>query len=73
LRNLPDDPDSPGRGRGAVLHKARDLYREAQGMFATLGESQHAGVVAEALLEIERELQDRPHPRANGNGEACTM
>jgi hypothetical protein len=27
-------------------------------------------VVAEALLEIERELKDRPHPRINGNGDA---
>jgi len=67
LRNLPDDPDSPGRGRSAALSRGRDLYREAQRMFATLNESQHAGVIAEALLDIERELKDHPHPRGNGN------
>ena len=70
LRNLPDDPDNPGRGRGASLLKSRDLYREAQRMFATLSESQHAEVVAEALLEIEHELQGHPPPRADGNGDA---
>ena len=69
LRNLPDDPDSPGLGRRASLNKARDLYREAQKMFAVLNESQHARVVAEALMEIEHELRERPPLRANGNGE----
>ena len=68
LRNLPDDPDSPRRGRSATLIKARDLYREAQLIFATLEESQHAGVVAEAIQDIERELLDHPHPRGNGSG-----
>jgi tetratricopeptide (TPR) repeat protein len=70
LRNLPDDPDGPGLGRRASLSKARDLYREAQGMFAVLGESQHAGVVAEALAEIEQDLRERPPSRATGNGGA---
>lgn len=75
LRNLPDDPDSPGRGRGAALSKATELYREAQRMFAALNEAEHAGVVAEALCEIEHELQERPRPHSNGNGagEASTM
>ncbi len=59
LRNLPDDPDSPGRGRGASLRKAQDLYREAQQLFAAMNESEHAGVVAAALLDIERELEDQ--------------
>ena len=69
LRNLPDDPDSPGRGRSASLAKARDLYREAQRIFATLAESQHAAVVAEAIRDIERELlQEHPHSRGNGGG-----
>src|SRR5271167_2216618 len=54
LRNLPDDPDSPGRGRSASLTKARDLYREAQQIFAMLEERQNYDVVAEALLEIDR-------------------
>jgi hypothetical protein len=77
LRNLPDDPDNPGSGRIATLSRARDLYCEAQRMFATLNDSQRAEVVAEALLEIERELQIRPHPHGtgngSGNGETCRM
>jgi tetratricopeptide (TPR) repeat protein len=68
LRNLPDDPDSPGLGRRASLSKARELYREAQKMFAILNESQHADVVAEALMEIEHELRERSPLRAKGNG-----
>lgn len=68
LRNLPDDPDRPGLGRSAALNKARDMYLEAQRIFATLDESQHAAVVAEALLEIARELQDQTHSSINGNG-----
>ena len=70
LRNLPDDPDSPGLGRGASLSKARSLYREAQRIFASLNASPNVAVVAEALLEIDRELQDSPHPRGSGNGDA---
>jgi len=66
LRNLPDDPDSPGLGRSSSLCKARDLYLEAQRLFAALGESQHAGVVAEALAEIDQELATRPRQPSNG-------
>ena len=68
LRNLPDDPDQPGQGRRASLSKARALYREAQRIFATLSQSEHAGVVAEALTEVERELMQLPHRRHSGNG-----
>jgi tetratricopeptide (TPR) repeat protein len=57
LRNLPDDPDSPVRGRDASLNRARELYREALRLFAAQLESDHARVVAEALAEIERELE----------------
>ncbi len=53
--------------RGASLSKAQALYREAQRMFAALNDSEHAGVVAAALLEIERELEDQAYSRANGN------
>jgi tetratricopeptide (TPR) repeat protein len=77
LRNLPDDPDSSERGRGGTLRKARNLYREAQRIFATLDDSPHAAVVAEALLDIERELREhlpaRGNGSSNGSGEACTM
>jgi len=68
LRNLPDDPDSTGRGRTAALHKARDLYREAQRLFAALNQSEHAGVVAEALSDIERELNQSGYGSHDGHG-----
>jgi tetratricopeptide (TPR) repeat protein len=55
-RNLPEDPAQPGCGRGPALRQARDLYREAQRLFATLGEAAHAEVVADAAAEIDREL-----------------
>jgi tetratricopeptide (TPR) repeat protein len=63
LRNLPDDSDAAA-GRGS-LRNARELYREAQRIFATLGQSDHAAVVAEALTEINLELHEAP-PRGNG-------
>jgi tetratricopeptide (TPR) repeat protein len=67
LRNLPDDPDSPGRGRNASLSKARDLYREARRIFASMHQSEHADVVAAALLDIERELEDQALSRTHGS------
>ena len=70
LRNLPDDPDHPGLGREASLSKARELYREAQVIFANLNESNNAGVVEEALVDIEREFTERPRPRGNGDARA---
>lgn len=75
LRNLPDDPDSPGLGRSASLSKARRLYREAERIFTMLNESRNAAVVAEALVEIDQELASRPLPKGNGKsngGDACT-
>jgi tetratricopeptide (TPR) repeat protein len=70
LRNLPDDPDHPGLGRGAALSKARDLCSEARGIFAALGETEHAGVVSEALADIEQELAVQPRRRGNGSAHA---
>jgi tetratricopeptide (TPR) repeat protein len=70
LRNLPDDPDKPGSGRCASLQRARDLYREAQQMFAVRGESQRAAVVDDALLDLERELREYAPRRTNGGGDA---
>jgi tetratricopeptide (TPR) repeat protein len=72
LRNLPDDPDSPGRGRAASLQSARRLYREAQRIFASLNESQNAAVVEEALLDIDQELKGTAHVRGNGNAGSPT-
>jgi len=74
LRNLPEDPDKPGSGRGASLHRARELYREAQRIFAMRGEPQRAAVVEDALLDIERELfelREYPHRRAFGSGDGA--
>jgi hypothetical protein len=68
IRNLPDDPDRAGLGRSAALSRARDLYREAQRIFESLGAADHAGVVGEALADIERELPGDPARRGNGNG-----
>jgi tetratricopeptide (TPR) repeat protein len=56
LRNLPDDPDQAGRGRAAALRKAGALYREAQRIFTTLGQSAQADITAEALAQIDQEL-----------------
>jgi len=66
LRNLPDDPDHAGRGRNSSLGEAQELYREAQRIFSTLGQTEHAGVVTEALADIDRELNEPPHRRWNG-------
>jgi hypothetical protein len=83
LRNLPDDPDRPGRegpgrempvlegpggGRRASLGAAHKLYREAQRIFASLGQADHSAVVVEALTEIEREMAELPIRRTNGDG-----
>jgi tetratricopeptide (TPR) repeat protein len=110
LRNLPDDPDRPGRegpgldgpgregpslegpgregpslegpglegpgrdrsghGRRASLGAAHTLYREAQRIFAALGQADHSAVVVEALTEIEREMAELPIRRTNGDGGA---
>jgi tetratricopeptide (TPR) repeat protein len=84
LRNLPDDPDDPGRGRGAILRKAERLYAEARRLFALHGAAEKAGFVAQMLRDVERELaevgaQRRPQqpaqpdglaPRANGHSDA---
>jgi tetratricopeptide (TPR) repeat protein len=67
LKNLPQDLDHPTLGRDGSLHKARELYQEAQRIFTYLDQSNNARVVAEALTEIDRELKDRPHPRGNGH------
>ncbi len=69
MRNLPDDPDRVGLGRGAALCKARDLYREALRLFAALGQADHAAVVNEALSEVERELLEVSARTGTGNGD----
>jgi tetratricopeptide (TPR) repeat protein len=63
LRNLPEDPDTPGRGRAASLRKAHDLYREARHLFASANAMQNCGIVDEALLDVDLEL--KAHTRSN--------
>jgi tetratricopeptide (TPR) repeat protein len=53
LRNMPDDP---GREK-ENLGRARDLYREAEELFRQFGQAGNADLVAEAAVEIERELE----------------
>ncbi|MBO0750993.1 MAG: hypothetical protein J2P53_02710 [Bradyrhizobiaceae bacterium] len=56
LRNLPDEPQHPGRGNRANLAQARACYAQAREIFMAHGEIDKARVVAEAALEIEREI-----------------
>lgn len=68
LRNLPDDPENPGLGGHASLTRARELYEEARHIFESFNQSGSAGVVEEALAEIEQEFADHPKRRGNGDG-----
>jgi len=75
LRNLPDDPDDPGRGRGAILKRAETLYAEAQRLFAAHGAAENADLVAQMLRDVERELAELgahhvPEPPRRPNGHA---
>lgn len=56
LWNLPDDVDAPNRGNPMNLRRARALYAEAREIFLARGAPDQAKVVAEALMQIEREL-----------------
>jgi len=54
FRNLPDDAD-----RATCLRRARDLYREARQIFADRNDQDSAHIAAEALRDIEQELERR--------------
>ena len=56
LWNLPDDPERPEAGNPRNLTAARALYAEARAIFAARGEAEKARIVAEAQVQIEREL-----------------
>ncbi len=60
FRNLPDDPGSsgenPGSGRETCLRRARDLYGQALRIFTERNDADSANVAADALREIEQEL-----------------
>lgn len=57
LYNLPDDIEHPEAGNCSNLMQAKTYYQEAQTIFTEYGDWERAEVVARALQEIERELQ----------------
>jgi tetratricopeptide (TPR) repeat protein len=59
LRNLPDDPEEPGKGNGARLRQSGELYREALRVFELIGDSAKAAIVRDALSEVVRDLGGR--------------
>ena len=69
LRNLPEDPDQPGSGRIGGLMRAHGSYTQARRIFEEMGQSGNAAQVAEALAEIDQELQQiRMERLSDGNG-----
>jgi tetratricopeptide (TPR) repeat protein len=66
LANLPDDPARPENGNGANCGTAVTLYREAETIFANLGELEKAAAVATAAEELEAEHVPAAH-RGNGS------
>lgn len=69
LWNLPDDPERPQLGNHGNLVEARACYRQARQIFAARGEAEKAALVAEALDQIETELdaaQETKETKPNG-------
>jgi tetratricopeptide (TPR) repeat protein len=66
LANLPDEPEHPERGNLANLARAKGCYLEAQEIFMTRGEHDRARIVAEAVMQIEREILALPTPNEIG-------
>jgi len=60
LWNLPDDPERPEGGNRGNLLGARACYAEAREIFTAHGEREKAGIVAEAVGQIEREMLTLP-------------
>lgn len=56
LRNLPDDPENPQAGNVDNLMQARQMYREALGLFERYGDVDKIGMVQEVLAEVEQDL-----------------
>jgi tetratricopeptide (TPR) repeat protein len=59
LFSLPDDDDRPEGGNRANLDQAKALYQEAQAIFQQQGQPRQAGVVADALADVEQALQEQ--------------
>ncbi len=58
LRNLPDDVEHPEKGNQEKLVTARQLYRDAERIFAAGGDHSKVTMLGEVLAEIEQELSD---------------
>ncbi|NJO31798.1 MAG: hypothetical protein HC869_00335 [Rhodospirillales bacterium] len=56
LANLPDDPEDPESGYSRNVEQAIALYREACGLFQSLGEHGKAAITKAALDELESAL-----------------
>jgi tetratricopeptide (TPR) repeat protein len=54
--NLPDDVAAPERGNRQNLRRARAHYAEAREIFLEHGARDQARIVAEALMQIDREI-----------------
>ncbi|MDY7024343.1 MAG: hypothetical protein SWJ54_23850, partial [Cyanobacteriota bacterium] len=57
LFNLPDDVEHPEIGNPNHLQSAKTLYEEARLIFVQHGESERAEMVAQALQDLDAELQ----------------
>jgi tetratricopeptide (TPR) repeat protein len=69
LANLPDELEHPERGNFANLAQAKSCYLEAQEIFMTHGEPDRVRIVAEAVMQIEREILALP---TSNEISACT-
>lgn len=70
LWNLPDDPTRPGGGNPHNMTLARACYAEARAIFMAHGEPDRARIVAEAQVQIERELLATAQAGDLGNGDS---
>ncbi len=56
LRNLPDDPEAPGKGNASRLRESGEHYREALRIFERIGDAAKASIVRDALAEVIQDL-----------------
>lgn len=60
LANLPDDPAAPEQGNPRHLSSAIALYAESLDIFRESGDFRKARAVAEAMRELEQDLESLP-------------
>ena len=68
LRNLPDDLENPQNGSTEKLFAARELYREAQKIFAQYGDEGKQAAINEVLVEVEQDLGTSKAGSRTGKG-----